>query len=81
VQAEILTLLTTLRDRGMAILLISHDLGVVAQAADRVAVMRAGKLVEVGSTRQVLDHPRDPYTQTLLAAVPRMAARPGDAHA
>jgi len=77
VQAEILSLLTTLRGRGMAILLITHDLGVVAQVADRVAVMRAGQLVEVGPTRQVLDHPRDPYTQTLLAAVPRLSAGTG----
>ncbi len=76
VQAEILTLLTQLRDRGMAILMITHDLGVVAQVADRVAVMSAGSLVEVGSTRRVLDAPQDPYTVALLSAVPRMKSRP-----
>jgi ABC-type glutathione transport system ATPase component len=72
VQAEILTLLTKLRTRGLAILLITHDLGVVSQVADRVAVMQSGKLVEVGLTRTVLAHPQHLYTRTLLSAVPRM---------
>jgi ABC-type glutathione transport system ATPase component len=72
VQAEILTLLTKLRTRGLAILLITHDLAVVSQVADRVAVMQSGKLVEVGLTRTVLAHPQHLYTRTLLSAVPRM---------
>lgn len=72
VQAEILELMTKLRDRGLAILLITHDLGVVAEVADRVAVMQAGRLVEVGATRDVLRAARHEYTRSLLASVPSM---------
>jgi ABC-type glutathione transport system ATPase component len=76
VQAEILELLRTLREReGIGVLFISHDLAVVAQLCDRVAVMRAGKLVEVGSTDAVVRSPADPYTRELVAAVPRLRGR------
>jgi ABC-type glutathione transport system ATPase component len=69
VQAQILDLFRRLRDRrGMALLLVTHDFGVVAELADRVAVMRAGRMVETGPTRQVLDDPRHGYTRELLAA-------------
>jgi oligopeptide/dipeptide ABC transporter ATP-binding protein len=71
VQAEILTLLDQLRrDRGMSLLLVSHDLAVVAGVCDRVGVMYAGELVEEGPTADVLFHPRHPYTQALLSSVP-----------
>jgi peptide/nickel transport system ATP-binding protein len=71
IQAEILELLRDLRDRhGLALLLITHDLGVVAQSADTVAVMYAGRVVEHGHTRDVLAAPKHPYTQGLLASVP-----------
>jgi len=69
VQAQILDLFRRLRDRrGMALLLVTHDLGVVAELADRVAVMRDGRVVETGPTRRVLDAPRHAYTRELLAA-------------
>ncbi len=71
VQAQILDLLRDLvRARGMATLLITHDLGVVAQHCDRVAVMYAGRVVEHGPVGQVLVTPRHPYTAALTAAVP-----------
>jgi ABC-type glutathione transport system ATPase component len=71
VQARILGLVETLRrDRGIAFLFISHDLAVIAQVADRVAVMRHGALVEVGDAKNVLHHPAHDYTQALLRAVP-----------
>jgi oligopeptide/dipeptide ABC transporter ATP-binding protein len=71
VQAQIVELLRDLRDeRGMALLFISHDLGVVAPLADRVAVMYAGRIVETGPTRDVYDHPRHPYTAGLLRSLP-----------
>jgi len=75
VQAEILDLLRDLQDRyGMATLLITHDLGVVAETADRTLVMYTGKLFEAGPTRAIFDGPFHPYTTGLLSAVPRLGA-------
>ena len=75
VQAEILDLLRRARDEfGVAILLITHNMGVVADLADRVAVMYQGKLVEQAEVRTLFASPRHPYTQRLLAAVPRLGA-------
>lgn len=72
IQAQILALLDRLRQElGMGVLLITHDLGVVNEVADRVAVMYAGRIVESGTTPQVLDHPSHPYTVALLGAVPQ----------
>ncbi|MEU2425699.1 ABC transporter ATP-binding protein [Streptomyces sp. NPDC007851] len=70
VQAQILDLLATLKADGMGVLLISHDLAVVARLADRIAVMRRGRIVEQGPAAEVLGTPRHPYTRTLLDAVP-----------
>jgi len=71
VQDQILRLISDLRDElGFACLFISHDLAVVGELTSRVAVMRRGEIVETGPSREVLHHPRDPYTQRLLAAVP-----------
>jgi peptide/nickel transport system ATP-binding protein len=73
VQAEILKLLRELRDGiDAGIVLITHDMGVVADLADEVIVMQRGRIVETGTSRQVFDAPRDPYTQSLLAAVPHL---------
>ncbi|MBO4715491.1 MAG: ABC transporter ATP-binding protein [Verrucomicrobia bacterium] len=73
IQAQILCLLNELRAQyRMSILLITHNLGIVSQIADRVAVMYAGQIVEQGTTRQILDTPAHPYTKALLAAVPRI---------
>jgi ABC-type glutathione transport system ATPase component len=75
VGAQILELLAELqREFALTYLLISHSLPVVAQLATHVAVMRAGKFVEFGSADQVLEHPANPYTQALLAAVPEVPA-------
>ncbi|MBM7335157.1 MAG: dipeptide ABC transporter ATP-binding protein [Alcanivorax sp.] len=71
IQAQILHLLSELqRELGMAMILITHDLGVVSRAADRIAVMYAGDIVETGTTEAVLSAPRHPYTQGLLECVP-----------
>ncbi len=75
VQAQILTLLDDLRrDRGLAILFITHDFGVVAQLCDRVAVMYAGRIVEKGPTDAILNAPAHPYTAKLMACVPELGA-------
>ncbi|MFB4351614.1 ABC transporter ATP-binding protein [Microbacterium sp. LS_15] len=72
VQAQILDLIRTLRDEtGMGVLFISHDLGVIGQLCERVAVMYRGRVVESGSARRVLDDPRHPYTRALLESIPR----------
>jgi oligopeptide/dipeptide ABC transporter ATP-binding protein len=74
VQAQILEVLDSLRaKRGMAVLLITHDLGIVAGRADRVAVMYAGQIVEEASTPRLFANPSHPYTQGLFASVPRIS--------
>jgi ABC-type dipeptide/oligopeptide/nickel transport system ATPase component len=79
VQAEVLELLRDLRERqGMSVLFISHDLAVVAELCDRVAIMRDGKIVEQGPTDQVVSAPRHDYTAELLASVPRIGAGTDD---
>ncbi len=70
VQAQVLDLLAASKERGTSIILISHDLSVVARLADQVAVMRAGEIVEFGSAHQVLHDPKHAYTQALLDAIP-----------
>jgi len=76
IQAEILALLRSLRDRyGMAVLLITHDLGVVAEQADRVAIMYAGRIVEDATVDELFARPLHPYTQALLRSMPVLGAR------
>jgi oligopeptide/dipeptide ABC transporter ATP-binding protein len=74
IQAQILDLLRELKQRlGMAILLITHNLGIVGDMADRVAVMYAGQIVEAGPAAELLRHPRHPYTRALINAVPKLS--------
>jgi peptide/nickel transport system ATP-binding protein len=78
IQAQILALLAELkRERGMAMVLITHDFGAVAGVADRVAVVRAGRIVELDTVGAVMKSPRHPYTQALLRAMPRIEDLPG----
>ena len=73
IQAQILELMKDLTKRlGVALIVITHNLGVVARYADRVNVMYAGRIIESGSARQIYHHPRHPYTVGLLASVPRL---------
>jgi peptide/nickel transport system ATP-binding protein len=73
VQAQILSLIDAIRrDRGMSVVLVSHDLGAVASVCERVAVMYAGRIVEMNTTEAIFDHPRHPYTRGLLSALPKL---------
>ena len=73
IQAQILDLIYRMRDKfNISVLLITHDLGVVAEAADRVAVMYCGRIVEEGSTQDILTDPKHPYTLGLLKSIPRL---------
>jgi peptide/nickel transport system ATP-binding protein len=73
IQAQIIAVLRRLcHDHGTAILLISHDMGVIAETADRVAVMYAGRIVETGAARDVIKQPNHPYTQGLMRSIPRL---------
>ena len=75
IQAQVLDLIRDLKTRlGSAVLLITHDFGVVAEMADRVIVMYAGRKVEEGSVGAIFSHPRHPYTRALLQAVPRLGS-------
>jgi len=78
IQAQILDLLRRLkREMGMALLLITHDLGVVAEMCDQVVVMYAGRIVEQARSAELFKHPRHPYTTGLLAAMPRLTPKGG----
>jgi peptide/nickel transport system ATP-binding protein len=78
IQAQILELLVSMRDRiGMGVLLVTHDLGVVAQVCDRVVVMYAGQVVERAEAGALFERPRMPYTEGLLAAMPQLGSREG----
>src|SRR3954471_20550461 len=75
IQAQIIALLKRLaRERGMAVMLITHDMGVIAETAHRVAVMYAGRIVEIGPVREVIHSPRHPYTAGLMGSIPRIRA-------
>ncbi|SDJ10781.1 ABC transporter ATP-binding protein [Salimicrobium halophilum] len=76
IQAQVLDLLRKLRDdTGTAIMMITHDLGVVAELCDRVAVMYAGKIVEEGTVADIFDNPQHPYTQGLIHSLPKPGSR------
>ena len=73
IQAQIIALLKTLcRDHGTSIMLVTHDMGVIAETADRVAVMYAGRIVEIGAVGDVIHRPQHPYTVGLMGAIPSM---------
>jgi oligopeptide/dipeptide ABC transporter ATP-binding protein len=75
IQAAIVELLEELRDGGLAMLFITHNLGVVSSIANRTLVMQNGRLMEEGDTRQIIDRPRNPYTRALVAAAPDLQSR------
>src|SRR5262245_20919442 len=78
IQAQIIALLKRLcRERGTAVMLITHDMGVIAETADRVAVMYAGRIAEIGPAREVIKNPRHPYTKGLMGAIPTVTGRMG----
>jgi len=78
IQAQIIALLKRLgRDHGTAIMLVTHDMGVIAETAHRVAVMYAGRIVEIGPVRDIVDRPSHPYTAGLMASIPRTQGRRG----
>jgi peptide/nickel transport system ATP-binding protein len=76
VQAQIITLLKRLaRDHGTSVMLVTHDMGVIAETADRVAVMYAGRVVEIGPVAEVIQHPAHPYTEGLMGSIPSLEHR------
>jgi peptide/nickel transport system ATP-binding protein len=78
IQAQIMALLKRLcREHGTAIMLITHDMGVIAEMADRVAVMYAGRIAEIGPVRQVVQRPKHPYTVGLMGAIPTIGGERG----
>ena len=80
IQAEILALINRLkREKGMAVLFITHDMAVVAQMADRVVVMYRGRIVETGTATEIFENPQQDYTKALLAAVPKLGEMAGKA--
>ena len=73
IQAQIISLLKNIcRTRGAAVMLITHDMGVIAETCDRVAVMYAGRIAEIGPVHEVINHPAHPYTRGLMASIPDM---------
>jgi peptide/nickel transport system ATP-binding protein len=77
IQAQILALLKKMcREHGAAVILVTHDMGVIAETADRVAVMYSGRLAEIGTVEQVIKHPRHPYSSGLMGSIPVIGADP-----
>ena len=78
IQAQYLKLLKDLQRRhGLAMIFVTHNLGIVAKICDRVAVMYAGRIVEIGPVRRIFTQPAHPYTRALIESIPRLGARPG----
>jgi oligopeptide/dipeptide ABC transporter ATP-binding protein len=76
IQAQYLALLTELQQRhGLAMIFVTHNLGIISRICDRVAVMYAGRIVEIGPVRQIFTAPGHPYTRALLESIPRLGAR------
>jgi peptide/nickel transport system ATP-binding protein len=76
IQAQIIALLKRLcRDHGTAVMLVTHDMGVIAETADRVAVMYAGRVAEIGPVREVVKHAKHPYTKGLMGSIPSLGVR------
>lgn len=76
VQAQIIELLKRLcRERGASVMLVTHDMGVIAETADRVAVMYAGRVAEIGPVREVVKHAKHPYTKGLMGSIPSLGVR------
>jgi len=81
IQAQIIQLLKRLaREHGTAVMLITHDMGVIAETADRVAVMYAGRIAEIGPVREVIHAPKHPYTVGLMGSIPKLGAGGGKKH-
>lgn len=76
IQAQITALLRKLcREHGTGVMLVTHDMGVIAETADRVAVMYAGRVIEIGPVDEVLSRPKHPYTRGLMGSIPALGAR------
>ncbi|HTN09700.1 MAG TPA: ABC transporter ATP-binding protein, partial [Acetobacteraceae bacterium] len=76
IQAQIIALLRNLvREHGTSVMLVTHDMGVIAETADRVAVMYAGRLAEIGPVREVVKHPAHPYSVGLMGSIPSLVNR------
>ncbi|WP_424814022.1 ABC transporter ATP-binding protein [Roseococcus sp. YIM B11640] len=76
IQAQVIAMLKTLaREKGTAMMLVTHDMGVIAETADRVAVMYAGRVSEIGPVRELVKHPRHPYSQGLMGSIPPLDRR------
>ncbi|MEM3084180.1 MAG: ABC transporter ATP-binding protein [Nitrososphaerales archaeon] len=72
VQAQIINLLKNLKKEGITIMLITHDLAIISELADKIGIMYAGEIIEFGSAEQIFKEPKHPYTQALIAAIPRL---------
>ncbi|MRN68674.1 MAG: ABC transporter ATP-binding protein, partial [Nitrosopumilales archaeon] len=73
VQAQIVNVLKRLKkENGMTIILITHDLGIISEIADKIAVMYAGQIVEIGKASEIYENPKHPYTQALISAIPKL---------
>jgi len=78
IQAQVIALLKCItREHGTSVMLVTHDMGVIAETADRVAVMYAGRVIEIGPVRDVVQHPAHPYTEGLMGSIPSLETRVG----